>query len=791
MRFLHAADLHIDSPLRGLARYEGAPVERLRNATRGALERMVDKAIAEHVDFILLAGDIYDRDWRDFHTGLFFHEQMARLNRVGIRVFIVQGNHDAQGEISREVQLPSNVTVFSSHVAQTVCINELAVAIHGRSFPSRAVDEDLTPSYPAPVPGFFNIGMLHTSLGGRPHHDTYAPTDIATLSAKGYDYWALGHIHTREVVLEKPHIVFPGNLQGRHANETGPKGCESISVEAGKIEAEFIPLDVVRWHQLEVALDGVDRLERMGEVFRETLEPLLIDARDRLHAVRVRLTGSTRLYTIEANQPGTLDANIRATAQDLGDVEIWIEQVRLDLTTPLDRTQAIQRQDAVGELVRLVEAMSADETALRNLAEKELGDLLGKLPVEVNDNEIPKINSATDLLNLLRDAEATVLARLGAEGGAASATKIEAEQKARAKEAKSRQTDRERLQTQIIKTEGELESHLTAVQGWQPRLYLATNSTPATIKARIDDLDSLKRQAVTLAEAKSQQAQRQTVIEDFVARVQHLSMVLGDPIPEPALAEDYTDRLKSRLAVSGKQDQQRQTLIHDRQRAQDKKQKAEAEQATQTTVLEKLCAAAGIDEVNHLPECEDRAARKRQLQEFVADQHQQLAQASNRSLDELRTSLAGQDAIAIDSELGRCCTEINRLKQEQKSAHEKEQKTRQVLEAVDSSDQAAKAREAMEGAAARYRSAIKPWARLKLAHALLQKSLNQFRERAQAPMVAAASTYFALMTGGRYQRLIADETDNTPVLRAERDDGKLIAVGPATASRIALQTWRN
>ena len=151
MRFIHASDLHIDSPLRGLDRYEGAPVARLRTATRAALERLVDMAIAERVDFVLFGGDIYDRDWQDFHTGLFFREQMVRLGRAGIRVFIVQGNHDAQGVITRQLILPPNVTVFSRRTAQTVQIDELSLAIHGRSFLDRAVDEDLLPSYPAPV----------------------------------------------------------------------------------------------------------------------------------------------------------------------------------------------------------------------------------------------------------------------------------------------------------------------------------------------------------------------------------------------------------------------------------------------------------------------------------------------------------------------------------------------------------------------------------------------------------------------------------------------------------------
>jgi exonuclease SbcD len=419
MRFIHASDLHIDSPLRGLDRYDGAPVERLRTATRSAFERLVDKAISERVDFVLVAGDIYDRDWQDFHTGLFFREQMVRLGRADIRVFIVQGNHDAQGVISKQLALPPNVTVFSSRNAQTIRIDELLVAIHGRSFPERAVDEDLVPSYPPPVPGFFNIGMLHTSLTGRVGHDTYAPTDLPTLIAKGYDYWALGHVHAREVLCEQPRVVFSGNLQGRHAKETGAKGCELVTVEAGRIEAEFVALDVVRWSQVAVPLDSVDRLEALSDAFGHALEPVLIGTTDRLHAVRVTLTGSTELHRLEANQPGTLAAAMHAAAQDVSEAEIWIEQVRLELSTPLDRVQAALRQDAVGELVRLVDSIAGDQVELMRRAQAELGDLLGALPQEVTAGDVPKLDDLGELKSLLMDAEATVLARLAASGESA------------------------------------------------------------------------------------------------------------------------------------------------------------------------------------------------------------------------------------------------------------------------------------------------------------------------------------------------------------------------------------
>ncbi len=430
IRFLHAADLHIDSPLRGLGRYAGAPVDRLRNATRRALVQLVDLALREQVQFVLLAGDLYDRDWPDFHTGLFFREQMVRLVRAGIAVFVVQGNHDAQGVISRQLPLPEAVKVFSSRASETVHLADFGVAIHGRSFPEREVPEDLVPQYPEPVAGAFNIGLLHTSLTGAVGHDTYAPTSLPVLRAKGYDYWALGHVHARQVVQEAaPRVVFPGNLQGRHANETGAKGCELVTVQHGVIEAVFVPLDVVRWHQLTVPLDGIDQLDAAAQRVAQALADAVQagDGRgggDRLHAMRVHLDGQTRLHAEEARRPGTLAAMVQAAAQDVAGIEIWIEQVRLAVSSPVDRARVAGGQDAVAELVRLVDELAADPALLADWSARTLGDVLHKLPNEVMAEvlaeagpdafDLPRLSDPAQMRRLLMDAEATLLSRLGA-----------------------------------------------------------------------------------------------------------------------------------------------------------------------------------------------------------------------------------------------------------------------------------------------------------------------------------------------------------------------------------------
>ena len=226
-RFLHAADIHLDSPMRGLEADPDAPIKLVREASRAAFRNLIDTAINERVAFVLIAGDLYDGDWQDWRTGLFFVEQVSRLAAAGIPLIMVAGNHDAASVITRHLRLPEHVTLFPHDRGGRLLLEEYGVAVHGQSFATRAVTEDLSRNYPDPVPDLFNIGLLHTSLTGRPGHENYAPTTVDVLIAKGYDYWALGHVHAREIIHEDPWIVFPGNLQGRQVRESGPQGRHS------------------------------------------------------------------------------------------------------------------------------------------------------------------------------------------------------------------------------------------------------------------------------------------------------------------------------------------------------------------------------------------------------------------------------------------------------------------------------------------------------------------------------------------------------------------------------------
>ena len=384
-RFLHAADIHLDSPLTGLAGVEGRVAERIRTALRAAFKALVERAIEEQVDFIVIAGDLYDGSWRDYKTGLFFAEQMGRLNQAKVPVFVLHGNHDAESQITRPLTLPENVNVFRTRSAQTFQIDGLNVALHGQSYPEIAVEENLVPGYPAPVAGSFNIGVLHTALGGMGEHATYAPCSVQELVAKGYDYWALGHVHQGQVMHEQPHVVFPGNLQGRHVRETGRKGACLVTVEDSQVvEVDPIALDVVRWAVLDVDVTAAGNVPDVVDLVRDALVHSVSEAQGRLLAARIVLRGRSALHARLVTDVEDVTAQARAAAVGLGNEVAWVEKVAVQTAPEADAAALAAREDTLGDLQRMLKEAGADEELLAQLKE-DIGELVGKLPHEVRD----------------------------------------------------------------------------------------------------------------------------------------------------------------------------------------------------------------------------------------------------------------------------------------------------------------------------------------------------------------------------------------------------------------------
>ncbi|MDR4470181.1 MAG: DNA repair exonuclease [Nitrospira sp.] len=386
-RFIHTADIHLDSPLRGLAGYEGPAVEHIRTATRQAFDNLIGEAINQEVGFVVIAGDLYDGDWRDYQTGLFFARQMGRLAKADIPAFVLHGNHDAESQITKRLTLPESVRVFSTRKPETFTIEGLGVALHGQSFRQRDITDNLVPAYPEPVNGVFNIGVLHTGMGGMGGHANYAPCTIDDLVAKGYDYWALGHVHREEILRQNPHVVFPGNLQGRHIRETGPKGAYIVSVEdRAIIELEPLHTDVVRWRHLQVSVAGCDRnaeaLERMRRAVEEAIDA---GADGRLLACRIELTGRTQIHDHLLISTEHLLAEARAAALGFGDASAWIERVVIATEPVLDSAMLAGREDALGELHRMLGDAAVDQELLSQL-ESDVSELVRKLPSDVRDD---------------------------------------------------------------------------------------------------------------------------------------------------------------------------------------------------------------------------------------------------------------------------------------------------------------------------------------------------------------------------------------------------------------------
>jgi DNA repair exonuclease SbcCD nuclease subunit len=359
MRFVHAADVHLDSPLRGLDEYEGAPIHALRGATRSAFAALIELALAEHVDFVIIAGDLYDGDWPDFNTGLFFVNQVRRLDRAGIPLVLISGNHDAASRITSHLSLPPNVHSFATTQPSTICYEHLRVAVHGQGFARQAETQNLAANYPSPVPGHFNVGVLHTALDGREGHAPYAPCTLEDLLARGYDYWALGHIHVRESVngSRHPRVEFPGNIQGRHVRESGAKGCLLVTVdERGTATPEFRPLDVFRWETITVELIAGDETADIVEASREALVRARETADGRPLAVRLVIQCTSPLAQTGMTDRRQLAAELRS---QLGG-DIWIEKIRVT-------EKAQERED---ELTLSKDAMSEIRSALNDFARK-------------------------------------------------------------------------------------------------------------------------------------------------------------------------------------------------------------------------------------------------------------------------------------------------------------------------------------------------------------------------------------------------------------------------------------
>ncbi|MGV3548507.1 metallophosphoesterase family protein [Rhizobium sp.] len=409
-RFVHTADIHLDSPLKSLALRDPALSERIGNATRAALSRTVDLCIDEQVDALLISGDLYDGEQTSMKTALFLAGELARLDRAGIRTFIIRGNHDALSKIKLELVLPDSVRVFGPK-ADAVTIGRPSgadIVIHGISFRDSRAPESLLPKYRPPVEGAINIGMMHTSLGGSLAHDVYAPCSLADLDASGFRYWALGHIHRRSADAGRATVIMPGIPQGRDINEPGAGSVSLVTVaDDGAIAVEERIVATARFDRVTVDLTGqTDWADAVGLIGRKLEEA---SGGDIHRVVRLGLAGATPLAWRLRSEADLLEAEARHLAERIGGISVEKVEIRC---VPLE-TKSATSVDAIGELGRLIDndvLASAEFAGLAAEAAKELlkslpPDLRGMLPQEEAD-------FGEALATLARDGVDSVLASL-------------------------------------------------------------------------------------------------------------------------------------------------------------------------------------------------------------------------------------------------------------------------------------------------------------------------------------------------------------------------------------------
>jgi len=389
VRFVHTADLHLEAPFAGVDASDPIVRASLVASTFEAFERVVDLCVEEDVDFLLVAGDVYDNA-RNFNAQLQFQRQAARLDQAGVPVFVVEGNHDPESARPRDLRLPGNVRYFSTREVERVPVErdgEVVAAIYGRGYGKAAEARNLAKGFQRETGDQVAIGLLHTNVGGREGHEDYAPASMDDLRAGNMDYWALGHIHKPEVLSASPAIVYAGCPQGRSPKEDGPRGCYLVELTPGHAEIEFRPTSSVAWHRRSIDASGLETLDDVRDALRAACDEVRSSSGDAPAIVRLELTGRS-----DAHAALVRATNLADLVRDLRDEQladspwVWIDRVADRTSAVLDVEALRGAQDFSGDLVRLADELAEEPDALAALMSELIAPIessLGAVDLEM------------------------------------------------------------------------------------------------------------------------------------------------------------------------------------------------------------------------------------------------------------------------------------------------------------------------------------------------------------------------------------------------------------------------
>jgi DNA repair protein SbcD/Mre11 len=369
LSFIHTADLHLDSPFKGMEHLPKSLFKKIKESTFASFTAIIDIAIKENVDFILVVGDIFDGENRSLMAQNRFRKELERLQAYNIQVYVSHGNHDHLGGNWIEITWPANVHIFQDDnvTYKPFVKNGVTLAnIYGFSYPKRAVQENKTRQYAMSGNAKYHIGMLHGNVDGNTDHDSYAPFKVEELVSKNFSYWALGHIHKRQVLCESPPILYPGNIQGRHKKELGEKGCYLVELEEGKVDKTFIPTAPIIWEEIEIAINDIDSYDDLCLISRQKINERRNSTNGKL--IQLRFVGKGKMHSIlqDKNILDEIMANLNDREDDRENF-LWVASMKEATSEQWDRDALRNKQHFTGEVLKMIDAKEGFEEAVSSL----------------------------------------------------------------------------------------------------------------------------------------------------------------------------------------------------------------------------------------------------------------------------------------------------------------------------------------------------------------------------------------------------------------------------------------
>jgi exonuclease SbcD len=412
--FVHTADLHLDSPFTGLRNIHPEIASLLHQATFDAYHNIIDLCMTERVDALLVAGDVFDGADRSLRAQVQFAAGLHTLHKAGIRSFICHGNHDPLNGWEAQIEMPPDCYRFGPSVQRVPMFKDEPhkVVVHGISYPQREVRDNLIPAFGRPESGPFHIGLLHANVGNVAEHEAYAPCRLPDLAATGIDYWALGHVHSRQILRHAtPTVVYPGNPQGRHPNETGARGVYLVEVsDSRQVRIDFHPVDVVRWATAQIDIGLLQSDQALLDAIDDKLAVLQSAANGRASIVRLQLRGRGELHNhlARANFIDELLSLINDNWMRQSP-RLWCERIEVSTAAAFDRQQRRQGTDFVSDLLRLADAARDDDAIIADLR-CLLSDLYDRGQVSRYLRDHPPGDD--DIRQMITEAEVLCLAAL-------------------------------------------------------------------------------------------------------------------------------------------------------------------------------------------------------------------------------------------------------------------------------------------------------------------------------------------------------------------------------------------